>query len=237
MNRIKPSDYFLVAVVAFLGCVVIFGSQLLGFKIIAGPDYFNYWIPLYENSLINWRDGSGITIWLRQLHGGIPLIASMNSMDFYPTQLMGIILGVPSRIFFSWDATLHIVISALGCSFMLTSMGVGRYGSILGGLFYAFSGLTVTTLRFGVHPMIRAAAFLPWIAGNVIRSFNNVKASVVYGGICVSLMIFSDAIQVVVFGAIWCGVIGIFHSGTIKGWYRLSNLVGIFGLGRVTPEV
>ena len=236
-RSMKMSDYIIVAGVALAGCIPIFGSMLSGGRVIAGPDYFNYWFPLYENSLKVWREGGGIAIWFRLLHGGMPILASMNCMDLYPTQLIGIIAGISARQYFPWDATLHIVLSALGCSFMLSQMGVGRRGAILGGLFYAFSGLSITTLRFGLHPMIRAAALLPWMAVFLVRSFNCSKWECIWGGGVVSLLIFTNAIQMAVFGATWCLIITAFHSGSMKIGGRLIRLTAILGIGGLIGAV
>jgi len=233
----KPRDYLVVAAIALFGGLAIFKEQIFGGNILAGADYFNYWFPLYGNSLAVWRDGGGIAIWLRQLHGGIPVLASMNCMDLYPTQLFGIITGIPANLFFSWDAILHIILAALGCSFMLTCMGIGRWGAMFGGLIYAFSGLTITTLRFGVHPMIRAAALLPWVVGFLLRSFKDDKWAVAWGGGIIALLIFTNAVQMVVFLAVWCGVIVVFEHGPMRFSGRVLRFIGLFGLGGVLGAV
>ena len=193
----------IVGILSFISAVYILGGNLFGTTSLAAQDYFELIFPMYQYSQQVWKDIGHIPLWLPQMHGGMPLIASMNSMLLYPTELIAIHMGVTPNIFYAWDSLLHLVIAAVGGAFFLYYLGISGIGSIFGGLMYAYSGITISQIGVGTHQMLRAIALLPWLVTMVLRIFDRDIRAFYWAAIIMGLLLLTAAIQIVAFVILW----------------------------------
>jgi len=142
----------------FLGLLLIFYRPVLfedGQFALRDAGVFYY--PLYLRVQQEWSAGRW-PLWNPGQNGGEPLLGNPMAAVLYPGKVLYALLP------YAWAARFYVIahtaVAFLGLYALARSCGVGRVGSCLGGLSYAFGG-PVLCLHSNVIFLV-GAAWVPW---------------------------------------------------------------------------
>jgi hypothetical protein len=143
----------LVSVVLAMFWKVIFAGQMLFYR-----DILNQTYP--EMKFVHEITRRGLLpYWNPYLNFGQPLLANPNSLFFYPTTLLIILL--PVRIAFQLHFVLHFALAAVGAYFLARAWRLSRYASFFAALIFVLSGPVLSLGSF--YNEVAAAAWIPWL--------------------------------------------------------------------------
>jgi hypothetical protein len=131
---------------------------LLGLETFYYRDYGVLAYPTtYHHRESFWR--GEVPLWNPLSHCGVPFLAQWGTMVLYPLSLIYTVLPLP------WSLGVfclgHLWLGGTGM-FLLASRWIGhRFGAALGGLAYAFGGLTLSSLMW--PNWTAALGWLPWV--------------------------------------------------------------------------
>ena len=123
-----------------LGCLLAlvaacFGSVLVGGEQFAFRDSAHYYYPLYQQVQAEW-DAGRVPLWSTQENGGMPLLGNPTAAVLYPGKVIYAAFAYP------WAARLyviaHVLLAFAGMLALMRSWDVGRTGSTLSALSFAF---------------------------------------------------------------------------------------------------
>jgi hypothetical protein len=133
------------------------GAVLLRDEQFAYRDASHFYDPLYRRVQQEWAAGR-VPLWDPSLNGGTPILGYPMAAVLYPGKLIYALLP------YAWAARLYVVahtaLALVGAFALGRSLGVGRAGSLLGGLAYAF-GAPVLFQYCNVIYLV-GAAWVPW---------------------------------------------------------------------------
>lgn len=107
-------------------------------------------------------------LWNPHLAQGLPSIASLQPVEYYPTNLL--LWAVPPFWSRGLRAVLRIGLALLGTYACSRALGVGRPGATLASMAYAFGGFNVVWLG---HPPTNVSLLLPvmlWMLEGLLRT-------------------------------------------------------------------
>jgi len=205
--------------ILYLKGVLFFTGNILGspYTDIRGEAYAK---------LFGYRDllNFSIPLWNPYAFGGMPFVASPGSAFFYPFNLICAFLPINYAI--NWDIALHLFLSEIFTYYFIRNYGVGRFGSMMAGIIYAFSAPQVMHIYAG-H--LIAMTSLPWtpllflFLDKFARSFD------LKYGICLS---FAIAFQLLAGYTQY-----LFYSMIAVSLYFLLIMMNIYLNGRVWAEI
>ena len=141
---------------------------LLG-RFLARPQS-DQWLAGYafrEFAASSLRDGNGFPLWNPYLFGGMPYVAAMHGDIFYPTFLLRMIL--PTDVAMTWGFIIHVFLAGLFAFVFLRSLGLGFFGSLIGGLAYMMAGNVAGLVSPGHDGKLFISALLPLSLFLVVR--------------------------------------------------------------------
>ncbi len=142
----------LVAAVLGMFWKVIFAGQMLYYR-----DILNQTYP--EMKFVHEVVGRGLLpYWNPYLNFGQPLLANPNSLFFYPTTLLIVIL--PAKIAFALHFVIHFALAAVGTYLLARAWRRSRLASFFAALFFVLSGPVLSLGSF--YNEVAAAAWIPW---------------------------------------------------------------------------
>ena len=159
-----PSDPPYAFAWALLACVLAaltLAHPALGGAFLVNP-YSDQYIAGYafrEFAAASLRAGEGIPQWNPYLMGGMPYIAAMHGDIFYPTAWLRMVL--PTDVAMTWGMILHLMLAGIATYAFLRKIGLGFYGSLIGGLAYMMSGQVASLVSPGHDGKIFVSALLP----------------------------------------------------------------------------
>jgi hypothetical protein len=102
-------------------------------------------------------------LWMPDVLGGMPCIASCNLNVLYPSYLFGSCLaGLSLGTLNGLDAALHVALAGTGMFFFLRRLDRSRSAALLGGFFFAISGSEVSQIYAGYYCFMEGIALVPW---------------------------------------------------------------------------
>src|SRR5687768_14384303 len=113
------------------------------------------------------RASGTFPLWNPYLFGGMPYVAAMHGDIFYPTFLLRMIL--PTDVAMTWGFIIHVFLAGLFCFVFLRSLGLGYFGSLVGGLAYMMSGNVAGLVSPGHDGKLFISALLPLALFLVVR--------------------------------------------------------------------
>ena len=166
-------------------------------------------------------------LWNPYILGGTPLLANFQSAPFSPTNFVYSLFDKLTG--WSIQIILQHVLAAIFTFILLRHWKVSKFGSIFGGLIFAFSGFNLLWSQWSGHAL--AAAFIPlllffedkWLSTRKIRF--GIGISVV-----LTLQILSGYPQVIFYTVIAMGLLWVFRIIGDKKWVVKTLLLGGFGV-------
>jgi O-antigen/teichoic acid export membrane protein len=100
-----------------------------------------------------------IPLWNPYVFAGVPFLAAGQHSALYPLSLLFYVLPIAKA--YGYFTVLHLFLAGLFMHIYMRVIGVGRLGSFIAGVIYAFSGFMIVSVDF---PMVIAAAtWLPLV--------------------------------------------------------------------------
>jgi len=164
-------------------------------KVVYGFDVISLGLPFREEiqrslAAHQWP------LWMPDILGGMPGIAACNFLFVYPTDLLCNLFGVPLGLQLGLDAALHLALAGIGMFLFLRGLHRGQGASLLGAIFFAFSGSELSKLFGGHYNFIEGIAWLPWVFWAAHKGCT--KGSLFAWGLCglfLALQILAGATQ------------------------------------------
>ena len=197
------SYLFLTIIISAICATTVLGKTLWGARKLSSMDYFPLLYPMYEFARQSWLSHGTLPLRIPNIHGGMPFLSSMVSMVLYPSELLGVLIGLDSGLFYAWDGLIHLVLAAVGGYILLTSLGFAGITSMSGGLIYAFSGLTLTNFGIGDQRELRVAAILPFLVYFIRRFLAGDRRMGIPAALMVCLMLLITAVQLAAYSFLW----------------------------------
>lgn len=179
----------------------LFVPILLSGKLIMGYDLKNLTLPFRLEILRALACGEW-PLWMPDVLGGMPGIASSNLLFLYPSDLAGILLGATPQTQFCLDALLHVALAGLGTFLFLRRLDRSVPAALLGAACFATCGSLLSQLNGGFYNFIEAIALLPWALWAAHKGAREGSAAA-WGlcGLVFGLQILSVSAQIFVFTA------------------------------------
>lgn len=155
------------------------------------------------------REGNGFPLWNPYLFGGMPYVAAMHGDIFYPTFLLRMIL--PTDVAMTWGFIIHVFLAGLFTFVFLRSLGLGFFGSLVGGLAYMMSGNVAGLVSPGHDGKLYLSALLPMSLFLVVRGVRDGRQWA-WGALAVTvgLAVLSPHPQLLQYMLLVAGAFGVF---------------------------
>lgn len=148
---------FFAALAAFLFLpVFLFDRMIYGYDVIA--NHLPHSVEIQKCLAFH-----ELPLWMPDILGGMPGVASGNLSFFYPSDLLSALAGWPLNIQYGLDAAIHVALAGLGMFLFLRRIGPSVSASLLGALCFAVSGSVLSQLFGGYYNFLEGVALLPWI--------------------------------------------------------------------------
>ncbi len=164
-----------------------------------------YWFFYQNSQYLAENMGTGrIPMWNPYVLNGEPFFAQAQPGVLYPLHWLYAILPVDEL--FSRLLVLHVALSGVFMAILVRELGGRRTAAAIGGISFAFSGITTSLL--GMQSSLFAVAWLPFSLWAIIRAMrNDAVYYAMLAGLGFALMIFVGGIEVLAMGIALASVV------------------------------
>ncbi|MDO8672462.1 MAG: hypothetical protein Q7O66_13685, partial [Dehalococcoidia bacterium] len=170
MKQLKETAYdsLSIAVILVVDLLFFFKAILYG-EIFFERDTSVFYYPIMStisSSIQNWT----LPLWTPNIFGGFPLFADGEAGLFYPP-VAALVYFLPPEQAFIWVTISHFFMAGLFTFVFLRTLGLGRFGSLVGGISFMLGGFTIAQLHH--VNLSNSAIWLPLILCFVERSMQS----------------------------------------------------------------
>ncbi|MGH7442081.1 MAG: hypothetical protein ACREKE_05340, partial [bacterium] len=152
-----------LAILFFLGlALALFFPALFFKKLIYGYDTLILGIPLHAEVMRCLAAGQW-PLWMPDILGGMPGVASCNLYFTYPTAFVGSLARLDFPLLLGLDSGLSVLAAGMGMFLLLRRLRMGFPAALLGAFFFAVSGSELSQLYGGFLNLMEAVAWTPWV--------------------------------------------------------------------------
>jgi len=227
-----PRRSFGIAVATYALAALSLAWPALSGQFLVNPrsDQYIAGFAFREFAAVSLREGSGFPLWNPYLFGGLPYVAAMHGDIFYPTFLLRMIL--PTDVAMTWGFIIHVFLAGLFTCIFLRSLGLGFFGSLVGGLAYMMSGNIAGLVSPGHDGKLFLSALLPMALFLVVRGVRDGR-NWAWGAlaITVGLAVLSPHPQLLQYMLLVCGSFGLFLAFADTGAGVLPRATALRRLG------
>lgn len=227
-----PQRAYVWAVAAYAMAALSLGWRALGGQFLVRPhsDQYIAGYAFREFAAASLRDGNGFPLWNPYLFGGMPYVAAMHGDIFYPTFLLRMVL--PTDVAMTWGFIIHVFLAGLFTFMLLRSLGIGFFGSLVGGLAYMMSGNVAGLVSPGHDGKLYISALLPLALYLVVRGVRDGKQWA-WGALAltVGLAVLSPHPQLLQYMLLVCGALGLFLAFADTGTGAIPRTTALRRLG------
>lgn len=178
-------------------------------------------------------------LWNPLILAGTPLLANFQSAPFSPTSFVYAFLNDAN----AWTAQviLQHILAAIFTYILLRNWKVSKFGSVVGGVIFAFSGFNMLWSQWNGHTL--AAAFIPLILYFQDKYIKTRKLTFAAGlGIALALQVYSGYPQVLIYTALAMGLLLLCSvpKKKYKSFLIITAVLGVFsllGLGMSSVQI
>lgn len=202
--------------------------------IVADVPSFMYPMQTFAFDLIR---GGNWPLWNPRILAGIPLLANFQSAPFSPTFFLYFLFS--KSVAWSFQIILAHIFAASFTYLLLRHWRVSKWGSIFGGVIFAFSGYNLIWSQWNGH--VLTAAFIPLI---LLLEDKWLREKSYISGISIAIIfcfqIFSGYPQTIIYTALAVGLYFLVRIWGEKDFMRKTIFLIIFfvlGLGLAAPQL
>lgn len=223
-----PRRAYVLALATYAIAALSLGWPALTGQFLVSPhsDQYIAGYAFREFAAASLRAGEGFPQWNPYLFGGMPYIAAMHGDIFYPTFLLRMIL--PTDVAMTWGFIIHVFLAGFLTFVFLRSLGVGFFGSLVGGLAYMMSGNVAGLVSPGHDGKLFISALLPLALFLVVRGVRDGRQWA-WGALAltVGLAVLSPHPQLLQYMLLVCGSMGLFLAFADTGSGKLPRPVAV----------
>jgi len=142
--------------------VALFWPALFAHKMLYGHDVEVGFLP-FRAEIQRCLAAHQWPLWMPDLLGGMPGIASCLLMFLYPTDLFASLAHWSMQSQLALDASVHVALSGVGMYLFLRRLDRSVAAAFLGALFFALSGSQISQIYGGFYDFVEGIALLPWV--------------------------------------------------------------------------
>lgn len=206
-----PRRAYALAVATYALAALSLGWPALTGQFLVSPhsDQYIAGYAFREFAAAALREGNGFPLWNPYLFGGMPYVAAMHGDIFYPTFLLRMIM--PTDVAMTWGFIIHVFLAGLFTFVFLRSLGLGFFGSLVGGLAYMMSGNIAGLVSPGHDGKLYLSALLPMSLFLVVRGVRDGRHWA-WGALAVTvgLAVLSPHPQLLQYMLLVAGALGLF---------------------------
>src|SRR5215471_2172372 len=207
---------------ALLLAVLIFATfpqVLLGLQTFVVRDFgfFAYPLAYYQRECF-WR--GELPLWNPYNNCGVPFLAQWNTMALYPPALIYLVLPLSWSL--SFFCLVHQFWAGLGMYFLVKRWTRSHLGAAVGGVMFAFNGLTLNLLMWPSH--IATLAWMPWVVGAVERGWREGGRRLVVAALIGALQMLAGGPETILFT--WLIVLVLWGTDLVKGSESPPGAIG-----------
>src|SRR5688572_14519567 len=164
-----PRRAYALAVATYALAALSLGWPALTGQFLVSPhsDQYIAGFAFREFAAAALREGNGFPLWNPYLFGGMPYVAAMHGDIFYPTFLLRMMMSTDAAM--TWGFIIHAFLAGTFTFIFLRSLGLGFFGSLVGGLAYMLSGNVAGLVSPGHDGKLYISALLPMALFLVVR--------------------------------------------------------------------
>jgi hypothetical protein len=227
-----PRRAFGIAIATYVLAALSLAWPALSGQFLVNPrsDQYIAGFAFREFGAATLRGGSGFPLWNPYLFGGMPYVAAMHGDIFYPTFLLRMVL--PTDVAMTWGFIIHVFLAGLFTYIFLRSLGLGFFGSLVGGLAYMMSGNIAGLVSPGHDGKVFVSTLLPMALFLIVRGVRDGR-SWSWGAlaITVGLAVLSPHPQLLQYMLLVCGSFGLFLAFADTGTGALPRSTALRRLG------
>jgi hypothetical protein len=196
-----------------------FPQVLLGLQTFVVRDFgfFAYPLAYYQRECF-WR--GELPLWNPYNNCGVPFLAQWNTMALYPPALIYLLLPLSWSL--SFFCLVHQFWAGLGMYFLVRRWTGSLLGAAVGGVMFAFNGLTLNLLMWPSH--IATLAWTPWVLVAVERAWREGGRRLVLASLVGALQMMAGGPETILFS--WAIVLGLWMTDLVKGRGLFPNDTG-----------
>ncbi len=226
------------AVATYALAAMSLGWPALAGQFLARPhsDQFIAGYAFREFAAATLRATGSFPLWNPYLFGGMPYVAAMHGDIFYPTFLLRMVL--PTDVAMTWGFIIHVFLAGVFTFTFLRSLGLGFFGSLVGGLAYMMSGNVAGLVSPGHDGKLFISALLPLALFLVVRGVRDGRGWA-WGGLAltVGLGVLSPHPQLLQYMLLVSGSLGLFLAFADTGGGALPRPVAVRRLATAAAAV
>jgi hypothetical protein len=223
-----PRRAYALAVATYALAALTLGWPALTGQFLVSPhsDQYIAGYAFREFAAATLREGNGFPLWNPYLFGGMPYVAAMHGDIFYPTFLLRMIL--PTDVAMTWGFIIHVFLAGLFTFVFLRSLGLGFFGSLVGGLAYMMSGNVAGLVSPGHDGKLYLSALLPLALFLVVRGVRDGRQWA-WGALAVTvgLAVLSPHPQLLQYLLLVAGALGLFLAFADTGAGALPRPIAL----------
>jgi hypothetical protein len=135
---------------------ILYAPFLLGGKVLYWGVYLLQFYPWRKLAVDQIQAGLW-PLWNPYLGAGTPLAANLQTAAFYPLNVLFLVMPVDRA--FGWVLALHVALAGIFAYCLGRTLGLSRFGALVGGLAYGGGGYLLS--RWVFPSMVYAATWLP----------------------------------------------------------------------------
>ena len=233
-----PRRAFGIAIATYILAALSLAWPALSGQFLVNPrsDQYIAGFAFREFGAATLRGGSGFPLWNPYLFGGMPYVAAMHGDIFYPTFLLRMVL--PTDVAMTWGFIIHVFLAGLFTYIFLRSLGLGFFGSLVGGLAYMMSGNIAGLVSPGHDGKVFVSTLLPMALFLIVRGVRDGR-SWSWGALAISvgLAVLSPHPQLLQYMLLVCGSFGLFLAFADTGTGALPRSVALRRLAAAAVAV
>src|SRR5688500_6880033 len=227
-----PRRAYALAVATYALAALSLGWPALTGQFLVSPhsDQYIAGFAFREFAAAALREGNGFPLWNPYLFGGMPYVAAMHGDIFYPTFLLRMML--PTDVAMTWGFIIHPFLAGVFTFIFLRSLGLGFFGSLVGGLAYMMSGNVAGLVSPGHDGKLFISALLPLALFLVVRGVRDGRQWA-WGALAITigLAVLSPHPQLLQYMLLVCGAMGLFLAFADTGNGALPRTTALRRLG------
>src|SRR5678816_48221 len=227
-----PARETLWATLTYVVFTLTLAFPALAGKFLVGPNSDQYiaGYPFREFAASTLKATGHFPLWNPYLFGGMPYVAAMHGDIFYPTFLLRMVL--PTDVAMTWGFIIHVFLAGLFTYIFLRSLGLGFFGSLVGGLAYMMSGNIAGLVSPGHDGKVFVSTLLPMALFLIVRGVRDGRGwSWGALAITVGLAVLSPHPQLLQYMLLVCGSFGLFLAFADTGTGALPRSTALRRLG------
>jgi hypothetical protein len=178
-----------------------------------GGDLASFYYPTYVHVARQIKSGL-IPLWNPHVFSGMPLAADIQAGLFYPVNWLLYLLVPVDYGSLEWLLIAHYWLASVFTYVLLRDLGLGRLGSIAGGVVFGFCGFM--TAHLGHMPMVLVAAWIPLMLVCLRRALLNRTLWgwlwAIIAGVVTAMALLAGHVQIFAYGLMAAGLLWLYTA-------------------------